>query len=87
MPFESVRIDLPIFELDAAASVAAPEAAPEEDAELDELDGLDELDVLLELDVLEEVFESLLQAAATSSTALMRRRETRFMPVPTFGPP
>jgi len=82
MPFESVRIDLPIFALVAAASVAAPDAAPEddeEDAELEELDGLDELEVL------DEVFESLLQAAATSRTALMRRREARFMPVLTVA--
>ena len=79
---ESVRIDLPTLALVAAARVAAPVAPP--DAGDAELDGLDELDGL-ELDELEDVLESLLQAAATSSTALMRRSEARFILVLTGG--
>jgi hypothetical protein len=87
MPLESVRIDLPIFEFVAAANVAAPLAALD-DGDADELDEVDELDVLevllLELDVLDdELFESLLHAAAKSRTALMRRTDARFMPLPT----
>src|SRR5436190_19457861 len=84
MPFESVRIDLPILAFVAAARVAAPVAPPDAGDADAELDGLDELEVL-ELDELEDVFESLLQAAATSRTALMRRSEARFIPVRTGG--
>ena len=80
---------MPIFEFVAAAKVAAPLAAPDDvDAEdADEVAEVDELEVLLlELDVLDdELFESLLHAAAKSRTALMRRTDARFMPLPTHG--
>ena len=79
-----MRIDLPILALVAAASVAAPVAPPDDGAA--ELDALDELEGLEELELDElDVFESLLQAAATRRTALMRRSEARFMLIPTAG--